>query len=300
VLFLLAYLLSFFIQRKKQKIPFIYVSDLSLFNKHSVQTFPPLIGILALLCLSLFDPSMLMKNPPEKIVNNPVYLLLDQSGSMAPRFPLVKKVAREFIEKSQSGAIGLAIFARGVQVVQPLTSDREALLSSLETVGPVTSEEQDGTATGYALLKMIYLIQAAQIQGSSAVVIVTDGMENPSRLDANNDLRQMTIGEVAKIAAKHKVRVYIANIDPDFNQDAYGPERRMLKQVAEETQGDLYNVASGTSLKAIFDAIQNSENSKWKEQNPEGHKYSHASFGILLFAILCFVSRFLQKKAVPE
>ena len=58
--------------------------------------------------------------------------------------------------------IGLVTFARGAQVLSPLTLDDEAVIDQLKKLQVVTDEKQDATAIGYAVYKTVDLIAAAK------------------------------------------------------------------------------------------------------------------------------------------
>ncbi|MFI5343352.1 MAG: VWA domain-containing protein, partial [Chlamydiales bacterium] len=106
-----------------------------------------------------------------------IYLVLDQSGSMAeevqtqnsrggrqyiPKIDLLKQVTEQFIDDRPNDLIGLISFARVPQVLVPLTLDRPLLIKALQQLNVVKNPQEDGTAIGYAIFKAASLITATR------------------------------------------------------------------------------------------------------------------------------------------
>lgn len=344
----LAFLLNRF--KKRQPKPHVHFSSLKDFKGNSgswrgwlEKCLPYLFyGALASFLLAFVDPHFFLpkKGAQENPNNNPtegiaIYLALDQSGSMSEqvafsrtkqtKIDLVKQVTSQFVKDRPNDLLGLIFFARTAQVVAPLTLDHAAILKDLKTFDNVKNEEQDGTAIGYAIYKGANLIaatrhyaeslnskeQAAYTIKNAILVVVTDGLQDPNKLDEGNRLRFMSLQEAAQFAKDQKVKVYIINVDPTFSTDQYEPHRRLMKRITELTGGNFYLVDNVNNLEAIFADINQLEKSKLpegvlgkaipKEEQP--HLYKKIAFypyfiglGLLLLALSLFLQTVVLRR----
>ena len=254
---------------------------------------------LASLAIAFIDPHLLfLKSPISHKQNLPlrelptegiaIYLALDQSGSMAqsilatgengekksiPKIDLLKQVTKQFIIDHPSDLIGLVSFARVPRVLVPLTLDQETLLKQLEQIQVVKNPENDGTAMGYAIFKTANLIAATRhfaqdlrTEGkppytikSGIIIVVTDGFQDPSRLDQGNRLRTIELDDAAAYAKSQGVRLYVINIDPALASAQYAPQRRQLQAITTLTGGQFYLVSDNQELKDIYANINRLE-----------------------------------------
>lgn len=219
-----------------------------------------------------------------------IYIIVDQSGSMAEeisaigknrrkeelrKIDLLKQVTKRFIENRPNDLIGLISFARRSIIQSPLTLDHEAILEELKKLVPLTDQAEAGTAIGYAVYKTVNLIketkhfaeelvekgQPAYSIKNSIIVLVTDGFQNVNPEDVNHPFRAMDLGEAAKFAKQNKVKLYAINVDPSLSKEEFGPQRRLMRRVAEQTGGKFYSVDSSNSLEAIYQEISEIEKS---------------------------------------
>lgn len=270
-----------------------------------------------------------------------LYLVLDQSGSMTetvtarsakgysepiPKIELLKSATKAFIVGDPAfgltgrpnDLIGLVEFARTAHVLVPLTLDRTILLDKLAAFNAVQDPDQDGTAIGYALLKTAHLIAATknyardllgqgkpayEIKGS-AIILVTDGMQDPNPLDKDSRWRQMDPPEAAAYAKEQGIRIYIINIEPSFASEKFAPNRRQMQRTAELTGGKFFLLDGSTNLTSIYAAIDAIEKSSFpiqgdlaealkkklaKENLPEIYNtYFMAPF-LIAFALFCLL-----------
>lgn len=270
-----------------------------------------------------------------------LYLVLDQSGSMAEKvnirsskgylksvtkIELLKNATEAFIKGDPASnlpgrpndLIGLVEFARTAQVVVPLTLDRKILLDKLAAFNVVQDPDQDGTAIGYALLKTAHLIVATknyardligqgkpsyEIKGA-AIVLVTDGMQDPNPLDINSRWRQMDPREAAAYAKEQGIRIYIINVEPKFASEKFGPNRRQMQRAAELTGGKFFLLGNSTDLTSIYAEINTLEKSPLpiqgelaealrkklaKENLPEIYKTYFLAPLLIAFALFCLL-----------
>lgn len=266
---------------------------------------------LALCCLILafIDPRYDLEKPQEKkgmkgkalplaTEGIAIYLVLDQSGSMAgqvvvnnpsshttlpSKIELLKQVSRNFIQGDtelglqgrDSDLIGLVTFARTARVIIPLTFDHEAIVNELTKLDVVKHKQQDGTAIGYAIYKTASLIAASKHysqqlvkEGKPAydlkgavIILVTDGFQSPHPDDKGNRSRTMGIEEAAQFAKEQGIRLYMINIDPAINDEEYAPQRRLMTRAAQSTGGRFYPVEDSNQLQSIYAEIDRIEKS---------------------------------------
>lgn len=250
-----------------------------------------------------------------------IYLVLDQSGSMAeevqiqnssegrqsiPKINLLKQVTEQFIDDRPNDLIGLISFARVPQVLVPLTLDRPILIKALQELRVVKNPQEDGTAIGYAIFKAASLITATRHYAealnqpgpsqyeikSAMIVVVTDGMQDPSRLDKGNRLRTMELDEAAAFAKSQNVRLYVVNIDPALGTEQYAPHRRQMQKITELTGGQFYLVDEGQGLQQIYASINALEKGHIPQSSVQMAQVRVLSLYpyLIVFGLICFLS----------
>ena len=247
----------------------------------------------------LDDPYL--KSPTEGIA---IYLVLDQSGSMAEevsfqrrsmtKADLLKQVTKQFIagdsENRLKGRpndlIGLIAFARGAHVLSPLTLDHAAVLSELSAFAPIGERDQDGTSIGYAIFKTATMIAATRHYAqeliergepaytikNTVMILITDGMQDPNPLDKGKRLRNIDIPEAAAYTKEQGIRLYIVNVEPKLGIEEYAPYRHIMQRAAELTGGKFYMVDTATNLEGIYRDIDTLEKSRLPEDQIELNK----------------------------
>jgi len=300
------------------------------------------IAALVFLMVAFIDPHFLflkstMLNPGNKPVKEiptegiALYLVLDRSGSMAepvetvnakgdkemiPKIDLLKRVTKEFILSHPSDLIGLVSFARVPRVLVPLTLDRDTLLKQLDKIQVAENMDEDGTAMGYAIYKTTNLLSTtrqyanmpSQQDGlpytikSAVIIVVTDGFQDPNRLDQGNRLRTLEIDDAAIYAKSQDVRLYVVNIDPAMSTSQYAPQRRQLQKITALTGGQFYLANESQGPQEIYAAINKLEKGSIKQEAASqkiDSKSAYTRFSLypyLLAAalILLFLSLFLK------
>ena len=101
-------------------------------------------------------------------------LLLDTSGSMRKTIADLAAGARTALEQLQpQDRAALMVFTESSKVLQPLTSDRKAILAALESISSVAGEtDLYGAATAAAG----YLQEYGRSEGRRAVLMVSDNL----------------------------------------------------------------------------------------------------------------------------
>jgi Ca-activated chloride channel family protein len=245
---------------------------------------------LASLMVALSRPVSTIDVP---IGQSTVILTVDISRSMLAtdispyRLAAAEDAALSFIQDQPPNTqIGIVVFAGFAELIQPPTTDRDALQAAIESL---TTARR--TAIGSGILEALNTIaeidnsiapvdglplpdtgSAPGLDGTHAphiIVLLTDGVSNtgPSPLDA------------AQQAADRRIRVYTIgfgtelgsatlggpqggdpfgggqqnNIDPQFSGGwRRGIDEDTLKAIAELTGGSYYPATSANELKAVF------------------------------------------------
>jgi Ca-activated chloride channel family protein len=250
---------------------------------------PLLLQQIGLFCLILafidphflvpYQPDLSHQEAPIPTKGIAIYLLLDQSGSMnekvatrqgeLTKMDLLKRVTAPFIQNHASDLIGLIAFSRVPKILVPLTLDQSDLLTQIQQLNVVTDASDDGTAMGYAIFKAANLISATRHFAeelpteakpayeikNSIIVVVTDGLQDPNKLDYGNRLRTIELDDAANYAKSQGIKVYIVNVDPKISSAALAPQRRQMQTITELTGGKLFIVGQGLDLQQVYEAI---------------------------------------------
>ena len=228
---------------------------------------------------------------------------MDEVQSDNSKLTNLKNVTRDFIQHRPEDMIGLISFARRAKVLSPLSFDHKQLINNIDHLQTISKQEEDGTALSYALFKATYLLKSTKLflsdQASSfkikdaIIIAVTDGMDNPSALDANNNLRQTSFENVANFAHENGIKLFIINIDPKFTHNNWSAHRRRLQKVTHQTGGDFFTISSANQLPKIYeniDLLQKSSINIGQTEIVESRAFSLYPFLISLGMTLLFIS----------
>jgi VWFA-related protein len=170
-------------------------------------------------------------------------LVIDISGSMinSNKMAGAKAAAVAYIEQmrpeDQAGVIG---FNTEVKVVQPVTGDRAALKSAINSLVP------DGnTAMFNALDKGVDVLEP--IQGRKTIVLLSDGLDNVS---------QLTMDDIIQSIGPAGLSISTIGLgDPEKSGTNFGLDEAALKGLAENA-GGVYHFASGPdALVSLYEQL---------------------------------------------
>jgi len=227
-----------------------------------------------------------------------IYLVLDNSLSMSEeisistpsgrrktisKMDILKDMTKQFVvgdkgvglKGRKNDLIGIVSFARGAQVLSPLTLDHNAIVKELNKLDVNRDESQRGTALGYAIFKTANLIEATrhfnqdrQIKGDSAyeiknsvIVLITDGFQETNPEDYANPLRSVDLIDAVEYAKGLGVRLYLINIDPKITSMKYSDHRKFFNLLTQTTGGNFFYVDSTHDLSKIYAEIDKLEKS---------------------------------------
>jgi len=230
-----------------------------------------LLGALTLLLVSLARPEATIAEPRRE---GTVILAFDVSTSMAAtdlsptRLEAAKAAARTFVSRQPASIrVGVVAFGESGIITQQPTTAQDEVLAAIERLSP-----QGGTAVGRGILTSLTAIagrpvllddspsasdlEAADVGyfGSSAVVLLSDG-ENTAEPDP------LALAELASTAGVriHPIGIGSAEgtvLEVDGFQVATALDERLLRQIAETTDGTYYAAADEKSLAQVYSAIE--------------------------------------------
>ncbi len=239
---------------------------------------PPVLFLvgLTILLIAMARPEATVSLP---VLRGTVVLAFDVSGSMAAddlkpsRMEAAKTAAINFVQRQPSTVqIGVVAFSDSGLIVQPPTNDQEAVLSTIQRLGP-----ERGTSLGqgiFAALNLIFMPKdevpniysnltptavpspapvPAGVYAPSAIVLLTDG-ENTAPPEPM---------EAAQAAAERGVRIYSIGVGSPAGMvlEVEGfrvltrLDEPMLQQISQFTGGEYFNAENEEELRAVYENL---------------------------------------------
>lgn len=197
---------------------------------------------LAAIVLAISGPHLTLAVPAR---DGSVFICIDTSGSMQSadvlptRAQAAKAAARAFITESPAGTrIGVIAFSGTAEVVQPLSSDHQQVISALDEI----PSPNGATAIGDALKLSAQMLPQT---GHRVVILITDGVNN-SGVDPD---------EIAQYLGAHHVPIYTVGIGtpnggliPGTNEQATIDEDA-LRGYAQASGGAYARAENATQLR---------------------------------------------------
>ncbi len=258
---------------------------------------------VAMMVVALARPQTTEQLSKTTVEGIDIVLALDVSGTMLAadfepdRLTAVKDVAAKFIADRPNDRIGLVVFAGESYTQSPLTTDKAALQTLLAQVkfGVV----EDGTAIGMGLATAVNRLRESEAK-SKVVILLTDGVNNAG---------QIAPLTAAEIAAEYGVKVYTIGVGkrgyaPYPYYDAWGNVRyqqqkveideQALTDIAAKTGGEYFRATSKTTLREVYDRINELEKTRIETDNYTRHNEHFAVW--LLWALALLVAEFAVRR----
>lgn len=275
LLFLLIPLVAWYIYKLRKMQATFKMSSSFAFDKAPstirvyLRHFPFLLRLAAitLVIIVLARPQSINSSDISNSEGIDIVMALDISGTMMAqdfqptRLEAAKKVAAEFINDRKNDKIGLVVFGGESFTQCPLTTDHRVLLNLLNEVkfGMI----EDGTAIGLGLANSVNRLKDSKSK-SRVIILLTDG---------SNNRGQIAPLTAAELAASYGIRVYTIGIGSRGNSTAriMTPtgmqtmqvsgdfDERTLTEIASITNGKYFRATDNTSLKEIYDDINEME-----------------------------------------
>ena len=237
-------------------------------------------GIVSLL-VALASPVTTQEHKNTKKRGRDIMLVIDSSGSMRQRgfdpndpfkskFDVVKEVVGTFVKQRKNDRLGLINFADAAFIASPLTFEHDFMknIIAMQRLGLAGQK----TAINDALVQTYNILNKSDAKTKIAILL-TDGEDTASRVDANAVLKMVRDGSV---------RLYTIGIGTinDFNAP-------YLKALAQDGKGAFFAASNRTALQKIYAQIDAMETSKI--QNKKIVQYTYYYLYPLLAAILALL-----------
>lgn len=272
LLLLVPILAAWMIFRYKKDQSKLKVSNASFLSDESklfgiLPLIPQVLSLFALtlLVFAIARPQDAFSWEEEQAKGIDIVIAMDLSSSMLARdfkpnrVEASKAIASDFIKGRSTDRFGLVVFAGESFTQCPLTIDHERLIQLFE--GLKTGVLKDGTAIGSGLATAIKRLKASKSQ-SKVVILLTDGENNSgdiapetaATLAERFGIKVYTIGLGKKGKAEMPVAInmfgkYVYK-EVDVNID-----EKLLKEIAEKTNGKYFRATSNAHLKEIYSEI---------------------------------------------
>ncbi|MDR2708530.1 MAG: VWA domain-containing protein [Elusimicrobiota bacterium] len=226
-----------------------------------------------------------------------IMIALDTSTSMSSidfkpdRMEAAKTVVENFVKERKYDRIGLVNFA-GLAFTQcPLTTDKQSLLEFIQNI-KIGDTGLDGTAIGSAIITSVNRLKDSKAK-SKVIILVTDG---------NNNMGEVDPLTASQVAAQYKIKIYAIAVgsleggiyvvdDPYFGRREVRDTQNkinesVLRQVAQNTQGQYYRALDGKSFENIMKQIDALEKTDIQTAQFTTYNEIYKPFVILAMLIL--------------
>ena len=253
------------------------------------------IAVITLISIALARPQLTNKWSSQSTEGIDIMMALDISGTMLAedlrpnRLEAAKKVASDFVIARPNDQIGLVVFAGESFTQCPLTTDHAVLVNLFKSVeyGMV----EDGTAIGLGLANAVNRMKDSETK-SKVIILLTDGSNNRGDIDPQTaaeiaktyGIRVYTIGVgsygQARVPVQTPIGKQYITMDNEFDETT-------LRSIAETTGGQYFRAKDNTSLKAIYDQIDQLEKTKLRVREFSKHTENFMPF--LYAALICLL-----------
>ena len=219
-------------------------------------------AVIILIIIGLARPRIIQSLQEKSIEVIDIVLVIDISSSMLAtdfkpnRLEVVKKTAKNFIEKRDGDRLGILVFAGESFIQCPLTVDHDVLLSLMDEIS-VAQQSFDGTAIGMAIANATNRLRKSTAK-SKVMILLSDGSNNAGELDPNT---------AADLANQFGIKIY--TIGAGTNQDvSFIPGRgyirneideKTLQSIANQTGGAYFRATNNQALEEIYSTIDELE-----------------------------------------
>ncbi|MFT6716410.1 MAG: Ca-activated chloride channel family protein [Saprospiraceae bacterium] len=259
---------------------------------------PHLLSVVALcfLVFAIARPQDAFSWEEEQAKGIDIVIAMDLSSSMLAqdfkpnRVEASKAIASEFIKGRSSDRFGLVVFAGESFTQCPLTIDHKRLIHLFE--GLKTGILKDGTAIGSGLATAIKRLKDSKAQ-SKVVILLTDGENN------SGDIAPET---AAMLAERFGIKVYTIGVGKNGMADypagvnLFGQtviqkievkiDEKLLKEIADKTNGKYFRAISNKHLKAIYKEIDLLERTELASLKYTSKTELFMPFALLSFSLL--------------
>lgn len=265
----------------------------------------PFLSVLRLLALSFLiiamaRPRLVDISSKTKTTRGiDIVMAIDVSGSMLARdlkpnrLEALKVVASNFVKERPNDRIGLVVYAAESYTKSPVTSDKTVILGALRSV-KYDNIIQDGTAIGVGLGTSVNRLKDSQAK-SKIVILLTDGVNNSGFIEPLT---------AANIAKEYGIKVYTIGIGTNgmaqfpyalapngeflFRNMPVEIDEKLMKGIAEITNGKYFRATDNSKLKEIYQEINKLETTDIEELKFYNYDEKYRPFVLLAVFLLLF------------
>jgi len=304
-------LIAWYVFTLKKQEPTLKISSLKGFEptKSWLGKFKPILFVFRLLALSLLIVGMARPQTVEVTSRTKstqgidIVIAIDVSGSMLARdlkpnrLEALKRVASEFVRERPTDRIGIVVYAAESYTKTPVTSDKEIILSAIRDL-----KYDNVSAIGMGLATAVNRLKQSKAK-SKVIILMTDGENNSGFLEPRT---------AAEIAKEYGIKVYAIGIGTNGMAEmpyAYEPngnllyrmtevkiDEKLMRDIAETTNGKYYRATSNTRLNEIYDQINKLEKTDIEEL--KYFNYDEKYRNLILLAGGLLLLEFLLKKTL--
>jgi Ca-activated chloride channel family protein len=228
-----------------------------------------------------------------------IVMAIDVSGSMLAkdlkpnRMEALKRVAADFADERPNDRIGLVVYASEAYTKTPVTSDKAVVLEAIKSI-KYDTVLQDGTGIGMGLATAVNRLKDSKAK-SKVIILLTDGVNNAGFIEPET---------AADIAKQFGIKVYTIGVGTNGMAEfpyAVGPngqflfqmmkveiDERLMKSIANKTDGRYFRATSNSKLAEIYGEINKLETTEIEELKFYDYDEKYRAFvwlaGFLLLA----------------
>ena len=179
-------------------------------------------------------------------------VLIDTSSSMRDKMGVVHEAATGFLKTMKKGDRGAVVsFNDSVEVLQPLTSDADALEQAVRT----TTAKGSTSLNNALYISLKQFAQSAKREGDlrrQAIAVLSDGEDTSSLI---------SFDDVLALARKSGLSIYTIALQSKYAAARGGPARYFstsdfaMKSLAQETGAQAFFPAQISELKGVYASI---------------------------------------------
>ena len=234
-------------------------------------------------------------------------MAIDVSSSMLAqdlkpnRLQALKRVATTFVNNRPSDRIGLVIYAGESYTKTPITSDKNIVVSNLNSIR-FEGIIEDGTAIGMGLATAVNRLKDSKAT-SKIIILLTDGVNNTGFIDPRI---------AAELAVEYGIKTYTIGLGSNGNARApvgilpngkfqYGMtkveiDEALLKDIAKLTGGLYFRATDNKKLEQIYEEINKLEKTEIEEF--KYYNYEEKFRPLVLLALGLILIEFLLKNTL--
>lgn len=304
--------IAWYVWKRKKQTPSVKISSVKGFKTTSsiLPKLRPLLFLLRLVALAALITAMARPQTTEVTTKSKstrgidIVIAIDVSASMLAkdlrpnRLEALKLVAADFIKGRPNDRIGLVEYAGESYTKTPITSDKNIVLSSLNSIR-YNNIIEGGTAIGMGLSTSVNRLKDSKAI-SKVIILMTDGVNNAgfidpkiaSELALEFGIKTYTIGvgtngtALSPVALNNNGSFVYDNVPVEIDED-------LLKEIAEVTGGKYFRATNNEKLKDIYDEIDKLEKTEVEEFKYTNYEEKYRPL-ILLAGILLLLELLLK------